>query len=115
MGELRSGLTLRVALLKETKLFETLFHQCVEVHMCRTFADAYTSCDVVCDRASRSRDPTVHELIDAVLTSTLAGVRGTQYVTMCYSHYSYKFSAGKKVVDSLYMIVQYSLIQSSGQ
>ena len=92
---------MRVALLQDNKWFETVFDKCVEVHMCGTFADAYTSCDVVCDRASRSRDPTVHELTDAVLTSALAGVRGTQYVTMCYSHYSYKFSAGKKVVDSL--------------
>ena len=73
--------------------------------MCGTFADAYTSCDVICDRASRSRDPTVHEFTYAVLTSTVAGVRGTQYVTMCYSHYSYKFSAGKKVAYSFYMIV----------
>ena len=70
-----------------------------------TFADAYTSCDVVCDRASRSRDPTVHEFTDAVLAFTVAGVRRTQYVTMCYSHYSYEFSAGKKVVGSMNLIV----------
>ena len=96
-------------MLQENKWYETLFYKYIEVR--GTFTDAYTSCDVVCDRASRSGDPTVYELTDAILAFAVAGVRGTQYVTMCYSYYSYEFSAGKKVVDSLDIIVQ--LIQNT--